>query len=234
MPSLSGWCLPWFMRPRFPPQVQIEAVRRRMTRFAHLIPPPPRGTEVIAVDAGGVKASASRRLAHFTTDTRRLCVRLSGAVPRFYLAHSRRGQRPGVMHRLSACPRTSVSGARFSQALFVFGEIRAAHGGELWGAVPVAAIARMASTSSLRAPAGGALVRPSSSRPRRSRRNPACTPPHRPVPRPGPRRADTETGNGVISRSRQRCKPKSVPSSAAIAPGLAWRSSTSPTLMPRS
>src|SRR6266540_2251986 len=37
--------------------------------------------------------------------------------------------------------------------------------------------------------------------PHRSRRNPACTPPHRPTPRPGPRRADTETGNGVISRS---------------------------------
>jgi hypothetical protein len=54
--ELVRLCLPWFMRPRFPPEVQIEDVGRRMTRFVHLIPPPPRGTEVIAVDAGGVKA----------------------------------------------------------------------------------------------------------------------------------------------------------------------------------
>src|SRR6266498_4654064 len=53
--ELVRLCLPWFMRPRFPPEVQIEGVRRRMARFAHLIPPPPRGTEVIAVDVGGVK-----------------------------------------------------------------------------------------------------------------------------------------------------------------------------------
>ena len=53
--ELVRLCLPWFMRPRFPPQVQIEDVRRRMARFAHLIRTPPRGTEVIAVDAGGVK-----------------------------------------------------------------------------------------------------------------------------------------------------------------------------------
>ena len=54
--ELVRLCLPWFMRPRFPPDVQIEDVRRRITRFAHLVPSPPRGTEVIAVDAGGVKA----------------------------------------------------------------------------------------------------------------------------------------------------------------------------------
>ena len=53
--ELVRLCLPWFMRPRFPPEVQIEGVRRRMARFAHLIPPPPRGTEEIAVDVGGVK-----------------------------------------------------------------------------------------------------------------------------------------------------------------------------------
>jgi epsilon-lactone hydrolase len=54
--ELVRLCLPWFVRPRFPADVQIETVRRRMTRFVHLIPRPPRGTEVIAVDAGGVKA----------------------------------------------------------------------------------------------------------------------------------------------------------------------------------
>ena len=54
--ELIRLCLPWFMRPRFPPDAQIEDVRRRMARFAHLIPHPPRGTEVIPVDAGGVRA----------------------------------------------------------------------------------------------------------------------------------------------------------------------------------
>jgi monoterpene epsilon-lactone hydrolase len=54
--ELVRLCLPWFMRPRFPPDAQIEDVRRRMARFAHLIPHPPRGTEVIPVDAGGVRA----------------------------------------------------------------------------------------------------------------------------------------------------------------------------------
>jgi monoterpene epsilon-lactone hydrolase len=44
------------MQQRFPPDIQIEDVRLRMARFVHLIPPPPRGTEVIAVDARGVKA----------------------------------------------------------------------------------------------------------------------------------------------------------------------------------
>jgi monoterpene epsilon-lactone hydrolase len=59
--ELVRLCLPWFVRPRFPPDVHIGDVRRRMTRFAHLIPHPPRGTEVIAVEAGGVKAE------HITT-----------------------------------------------------------------------------------------------------------------------------------------------------------------------
>jgi hypothetical protein len=49
--ELVRLCLPWFMQPRFPPDIQIEDVRLRMARFVHLIPPPPRGTEVIAVDA---------------------------------------------------------------------------------------------------------------------------------------------------------------------------------------
>ena len=54
--ELVRFCLPWFMRPRFPSDIQIEDVRRRVARFAHLVPPPPRGTELIVVDAGGVKA----------------------------------------------------------------------------------------------------------------------------------------------------------------------------------
>lgn len=36
--------------------IQIEDVRRRVARFGHLVPHPPRGTEVIAIDAGGIKA----------------------------------------------------------------------------------------------------------------------------------------------------------------------------------
>jgi hypothetical protein len=54
--ELVRFCLPWFMRPRFPSDIQIEDVRRQVARFAHLVPPPPRGTELIVVDAGGVKA----------------------------------------------------------------------------------------------------------------------------------------------------------------------------------
>src|SRR5262245_8120050 len=54
--ELIRFCLPWFMRPRFPSDIQIEDVRRRMARLAQLVPPPPRGTELIVVDAGGVKA----------------------------------------------------------------------------------------------------------------------------------------------------------------------------------
>ncbi len=54
--KLVSFCLPWFMKPRHPSDVQIEDVRRRLERFARLIPPPPHGTEVITVDAGGVKA----------------------------------------------------------------------------------------------------------------------------------------------------------------------------------
>ena len=54
--ELVRFCLPWFMRPRFPSDIQIEDVRRQVARFARLVPPPPRGTELIVVDAGGVKA----------------------------------------------------------------------------------------------------------------------------------------------------------------------------------
>jgi hypothetical protein len=53
--ELVRLCLPWFMRPRFPARGSNRGVRRRMARFRRLIPPPPRGTEVTAVDAGGVK-----------------------------------------------------------------------------------------------------------------------------------------------------------------------------------
>ena len=54
--ELVRLCLPWFMPPRFPPDVRIEDVRRRMARFVHLVPSLPRGTDVIHVDAGGVRA----------------------------------------------------------------------------------------------------------------------------------------------------------------------------------
>ncbi len=54
--ELIRFCLPWFMRPRFQSDIQIDDVRRRVARFAQLVPRPPRGTELIAVDAGGVKA----------------------------------------------------------------------------------------------------------------------------------------------------------------------------------
>ena len=54
--ELIRLCLPWFTRPRFPRDIQIEDVRRRVARFGHLVPHPPRATEVIAIDAGGVKA----------------------------------------------------------------------------------------------------------------------------------------------------------------------------------
>ena len=54
--ELLRLCLPWFMRPRFPPDIQIADVRRRIARFARLVPHPPRGTELLALDAGGVNA----------------------------------------------------------------------------------------------------------------------------------------------------------------------------------
>jgi acetyl esterase/lipase len=54
--ELIRLCLPWFMRPRHPSDIQIEDVRRRVARFAQLVPHPPRGTELIVVNAGGVKA----------------------------------------------------------------------------------------------------------------------------------------------------------------------------------
>ena len=49
-------CLTWFTRPAAPLDARLEQVRRQVARYAHLIPPPPRGTEVTVVDAGGVKA----------------------------------------------------------------------------------------------------------------------------------------------------------------------------------
>lgn len=54
--ELIRLCLPWFTRPWFPRDIRIEDVRRRVARFGHLVPHPPRGTEVIAIDAGGIKA----------------------------------------------------------------------------------------------------------------------------------------------------------------------------------
>ena len=54
--ELIRLCLPWFTQPWFPRDIQIEDVRRRVARFGHLVPHPPRGTEVIAIDAGGIKA----------------------------------------------------------------------------------------------------------------------------------------------------------------------------------
>lgn len=53
--ELLRFCLPWFTR-RLPPDVRIEDVRRRVAWLARLVPSPPRGIEVIAVEAGGVKA----------------------------------------------------------------------------------------------------------------------------------------------------------------------------------
>ncbi len=54
--ELVRLCLPWFMRPGFPSDIPIDDVRRRAARFAQFVPRPPRGTELVAVDAGGVKA----------------------------------------------------------------------------------------------------------------------------------------------------------------------------------
>lgn len=54
--ELIRFCLPWFMRPRFLSDIQVEDARRQVARFARLVPAPPRGTELIEVDAGGVKA----------------------------------------------------------------------------------------------------------------------------------------------------------------------------------
>jgi len=54
--ELLRFCLPRLMRPRSPPDIQIADVRRRIARFAHLVPRPPRGTELLAIDAGGVNA----------------------------------------------------------------------------------------------------------------------------------------------------------------------------------
>jgi acetyl esterase/lipase len=54
--ELIRFCLPWFMRPRPGSDVRIADARRQVARFARLVPAPPRGTELLAVDAGGVKA----------------------------------------------------------------------------------------------------------------------------------------------------------------------------------
>jgi epsilon-lactone hydrolase len=54
--ELVRFCLPWFMRPGSHTDIQIEDARRRVARFARLVPRPPRGTELAVVDAGGVKA----------------------------------------------------------------------------------------------------------------------------------------------------------------------------------
>jgi epsilon-lactone hydrolase len=54
--ELIRFCLPWFMRPRRSSDIQLEDARRSIARFARLVPPPPRGTELTVVDAGGVKA----------------------------------------------------------------------------------------------------------------------------------------------------------------------------------
>jgi hypothetical protein len=71
-------CLPWFMRPRFPPDVQIEDVRRRMTRFVHLT------YHHAPLDPQPISPALARR---------RLSVWLSGAVSRFYLASPVQGPR---------------------------------------------------------------------------------------------------------------------------------------------
>lgn len=44
------------MRPRFPTYYQVEDERRQVACFARLVPPPPRGTKLTMLDAGGVKA----------------------------------------------------------------------------------------------------------------------------------------------------------------------------------
>ncbi|MEH2506397.1 monoterpene epsilon-lactone hydrolase [Bradyrhizobium sp. AZCC 1578] len=54
--ELVRFCLPWFMRPRLQSDIQIEDARRQVARFAQLVPRVPRGTELVVVDAGGVKA----------------------------------------------------------------------------------------------------------------------------------------------------------------------------------
>ncbi|MBX9846215.1 MAG: alpha/beta hydrolase [Xanthobacteraceae bacterium] len=59
--ELIRFCLPWFMRPRLSSDIRIEDVRRSTARFARLVPPPPRGTELLVVDAGGVRAERVAR-----------------------------------------------------------------------------------------------------------------------------------------------------------------------------
>jgi acetyl esterase/lipase len=54
--ELVRLCLPWFTRSAGPLDVRLDQARRQVARYAHLIPPPPRGTEVTTIDAGGMKA----------------------------------------------------------------------------------------------------------------------------------------------------------------------------------
>ena len=58
--ELVRLCLPLFMR-RLPTDIQLESVRRQVAHFGRLVPPPPRGTEVLTIDAGGVQAERITR-----------------------------------------------------------------------------------------------------------------------------------------------------------------------------
>jgi len=58
--ELVRLCLPLFMR-RLPTDIQLENVRRQVARFGRLIPPPPRGTEVLSINVGGVRAERITR-----------------------------------------------------------------------------------------------------------------------------------------------------------------------------
>lgn len=67
--ELVRLCLPWFMRPRLQSDIQIGNARRQVARFAQLVPRPPRGTELVVVDAGGVKAERIATPRSLQTDT---------------------------------------------------------------------------------------------------------------------------------------------------------------------
>jgi hypothetical protein len=54
--ELVRLCLLWFMRPRFPPDVRIEDVRRRMGALRASRSVPTARNHVIQVDPGGVRA----------------------------------------------------------------------------------------------------------------------------------------------------------------------------------
>jgi acetyl esterase/lipase len=59
--ELVRLCLPLLMRRLPTDSIQLENVRRQVVRFGRLVPPPPRGTEVLAIDAGGVRAERITR-----------------------------------------------------------------------------------------------------------------------------------------------------------------------------